>query len=129
MTLEPIRVLVWDFVPAPFHVSAELRARQATPNARLEANLHATLHGGGPFANAKARITARVQAASFNVQDPLAKRYSFDTWQQGGRDSAPLLDVEATLDAKGEWTQPLQRSEERRVGKECVSPFSSRVSP
>src|SRR3546814_10070950 len=47
-------------------------------------------------------------AASFNVQDPLAKRYSFDTWQQGGRDSAPLLDVEATLDAKGEWTQPLQ---------------------
>src|SRR3546814_13458051 len=87
MTLEPIRVLVWDFVPAPFHVSAELRARQATPNARLEANLHATLHGGGPFANAKARITARVQAASFNVQDPLAKRYSFDTWQQGGRDS------------------------------------------
>src|SRR3546814_4363316 len=44
MTLEPIRVLVSDFVPAPFHVSAELRARQAPPNARLEANLHATLH-------------------------------------------------------------------------------------
>lgn len=108
MTLEPIRVLVSDFVPAPFHVVAELRAQQATPNARLEANLRATLHGGGPFANAKARITARVQAASFDVQDPLAKRYSFDTWQPGGRDSAPLLDVEATLDAKGEWTQPLQ---------------------
>lgn len=108
MTLEPIRVLVSDFVPAPFHVAAELRAKQATPNARLEANLRASLHGGGPFANAKARITARVQAAAFDVQDPLAQRYSFDTWQQGGRDSAPLIDVEATLDAKGEWTQALQ---------------------
>src|SRR3546814_15176782 len=108
MTLEPIRVLVSDFVPAPFHVSAELRARQATPNARLEAHLHATLHGGGPFANAKARITARVQAASFNVPEPPAKRSSLDPWQQGGRDRAPMLHVQATHAAQGEWEPTLQ---------------------
>ena len=108
LTLEPIRVLVSDFVPAPFHVAAEWRARDAEPGAKLDANLRATLHGGGPFANAKARITARVQAASFDPQDPLAKRYRFDTWQSGGRDTAPLLDQEAMLDANGEWTEPLQ---------------------
>ncbi|NGY03682.1 Ig-like domain-containing alpha-2-macroglobulin family protein [Solimonas terrae] len=108
LTLEPIRVLVSDFVPAPFHVSAEWRAGDAMPGARLDANLRATLHGGGPFADARARITARVQAAPFEPQDPLAKRYSFDTWQSGGRESAPLLDQEATLDNKGEWTTSLQ---------------------
>src|SRR3546814_13247098 len=104
MTLEPIRVLVSDFVPAPFHVSAELRARQATPNARLEANLHATLHGGGPFANAKARTTARVPPPPFNVQDPLAKRYSFDPWHQGGRDGAPIPDFEAPPETGRAWS-------------------------
>ncbi|HET8883337.1 MAG TPA: alpha-2-macroglobulin family protein [Solimonas sp.] len=108
LTLEPIRVLVSDFVPAPFHVSAEWHAKDATPGAKLDANLRATLHGGGPFANAHARITARVQAVSFDPQDPLAKRYRFDTWQAGGRDSAPLLDQQATLDADGEWTASLR---------------------
>jgi uncharacterized protein YfaS (alpha-2-macroglobulin family) len=104
LTLEPIRVLVSDFVPAPFHVSAEWRGDGAVPGQTLDANLRATLHGGGPFANARAHITARVQASSFEPRNTLARRYDFDTWQSGGRDTAALLDREATLDAQGEWS-------------------------
>ncbi|MGH8446097.1 MAG: MG2 domain-containing protein, partial [Solimonas sp.] len=108
LTLESMRVLVSDFVPAPFRVAAEWQAKDAAPGSQLTATLRATLHGGGPFAAAKARLNARIQAAGFSPADPLARRYSFDTWQSGSREAAPLLDKEAALDAKGEWSAPLK---------------------
>ncbi len=108
LTLEPMRVLVSDFVPAPFRVAAEWRAKSATPGATPTAALRATLHGGGPFAGAPARLNARLHARGLESRDPLARRYRFDTWQDGGRDAAPLLDAQAALDAKGEWSAPVQ---------------------
>ncbi len=107
MTLEPMRVLVSDFVPAPFRVAAELRGAKAEPGASLSAAVRATLHGGGPFANARARLQVRVQSAGLYSEDPLARRFRFDTWQREGRDSAALIDREAALDAKGEWSEPI----------------------
>ncbi|NKF23371.1 Ig-like domain-containing alpha-2-macroglobulin family protein [Solimonas marina] len=103
LTLSPLRVLVSDFVPAPFHVSAELRGDEAAPGREIGAEVRATLHGGGPFANAQARITARVESAPFEPHNTLAQRYDFDTWQPGGRDTAPLVDQQATLDGNGAW--------------------------
>jgi len=107
-TLEPLRVLVSDFVPAPFRVSAEWRAKQAAPGDEPVAALRATLHGGGPFAAAPARLSARLQAQSFEPSDPLARRYRYDSWQRGGREAAPLLEAQAQLDAKGEWSTALK---------------------
>ncbi|WP_051362290.1 alpha-2-macroglobulin family protein [Solimonas soli] len=104
LTLEPMRVLVSDFVPAPFRVAAEWRAKSAAPGDAPVAALRATLHGGGPFADAPARLDARLQSRGFEPADPLARRYRFDTWQSGGREAAPLLDAQAQLDAKGEWS-------------------------
>src|SRR3546814_7093431 len=42
---------------------------------------------------------------------------------------APLLEVPGQLANRGGFTGTLQRSEERRVGKECVSTCRSRWSP
>lgn len=111
LTLEPIRVLVSDFVPAPFHVGAEWRARQAQAGDTLTAALRASLHGGGPFASAPARIVARLQASAFEPKQPLAARYRYDSTQRGGRELAALLDVQQNLDAQGEWSTPLRLGE------------------
>lgn len=107
LTLEPLRVLVSDFVPAPFRVSAELRAARAEAGVALNAAVRANLHGGGPFASAPARLSARVQAGSLPLDDPLATEFRFDSVQRGPRDSAALLAREAVLDARGEWSEAL----------------------
>ncbi|SEQ77751.1 hypothetical protein SAMN04488038_110167 [Solimonas aquatica] len=103
LRLEPMRVLVSDFVPAPFRVQAELQAREAQPAQRIRAELRAQLHGGGPFANAPARVVARLEAGALEPQDPLARRYQFDSWQSGGRAQSAVLDQQLHLDAQGQW--------------------------
>ncbi len=107
LTLEPLRVLVSDFVPAPFRVIAEQRAAQAGPGDSLPAVLGAKLHGGGPFADAKARLTASIESTSFSPDDALAARYQYDNTVSGGRHYASLPAQEGRLDSHGEWTQPL----------------------
>ena len=108
LTLEPLRVLVSDFVPAPFRVQTELRVRQAQPGETIPLQLSARLHGGGAFADAPARLMARIQSASFEPRHPLAARFRYDTAVNGGRNSVELRRAEARLDAQGEWTQDLE---------------------
>lgn len=101
--LEPLRVLIADFTPAPFRVAAELRARAAEPGARVDAVVNARLHGGGPFGGAPLRVLARLQATGFSPQHPLASTFRFDSYAPDGREVQPLLDVQERLDAQGEW--------------------------
>lgn len=110
-SLEPMRVLVSDFVPAPFRVQTELRATSAQPGDTVTAVLSARLHGGGAFAQAPARLAARLQTASLEPRDPLAAGFRFDTYRSGGRNQVDLPRQDARLDAGGEWTQPLALGE------------------
>lgn len=101
--LEPLRVLIADFTPAPFRVSAELRAKAAEPGKRIDAVVTARLHGGGPFGGAALRVLSRLQATGFSPQHPLASRFRFDSYAPDGRELQPLLDAQERLDAQGEW--------------------------
>ncbi|AXQ29104.1 large extracellular alpha-helical protein [Solimonas sp. K1W22B-7] len=104
--LEPLRVLVSDFTPAPFRVGAELRAHEAKPGDEVEAVLAARLHGGGPFSGAPARMVVRVDAAPFTSKDPVAMQYEFASYE--ARAAEPLLDTETQLDAQGQFAQKLK---------------------
>ncbi len=105
--LEPLRVLVSDFVPAPFRVSAELRTPSAQPRQTVDVVIGARLHGGGPFAAAPARLNARIRNRALQPQPPLAAGYQYDTLAAGGRSQDEVLTQSARLDAAGEWTQVL----------------------
>ena len=103
MSLEPLRVLVSDFVPAPFRVGAELRAARAQPGDAIDALVSARLHGGGPFASAQTRFVLRLDSEGFKSKNALVSRYEFTTWSDRGSES--LLDTESALDDKGELSQ------------------------
>jgi hypothetical protein len=113
--LEPLRVLVADFVPAPFRVGAELRTKVVRPGESPQAVVSALLHGGGPFANAKLRVLARLEAAPLTVEHPLAKTYQYDVFAPDARQPAPLLDREDRLDAQGEWQGAIAIPEDSAV--------------
>ncbi|MDM4770115.1 alpha-2-macroglobulin [Solimonas sp. SE-A11] len=104
--LEPLRVLVSDFTPAPFRVGAELRAHDARPGDEVEAVASARLHGGGAFANAPARLVVRVDASSFSSKDPAAAEFQFSSYES--RAAEPLLDTETRLDGQGQFAQKLK---------------------
>jgi uncharacterized protein YfaS (alpha-2-macroglobulin family) len=104
---EPLRVLVADFVPAPFRVSAELRGAAVQPAQPVEAAVEAKLHGGGPFSAAPLRVLARIEAASFAPAHRAARGFRFDSSSPDAREMLPLLDVRTRLDGDGRWTAPL----------------------
>ncbi|MDP9142626.1 MAG: MG2 domain-containing protein, partial [Pseudomonadota bacterium] len=106
-TLDPLQVLVADFVPAPFRVGAELRAKTATPGAAVPLHIEAKLQGGGPFSAARLRAQARLEVVAFEPKHPLAKEFTFDSADDSGRELQPVLDQTAQLDAQGEWQSTL----------------------
>ncbi|MGB1560816.1 MAG: alpha-2-macroglobulin family protein [Sinimarinibacterium flocculans] len=108
---EALRVLVADFVPAPFRVSAELRARAATPDQSVEAHVQARLHGGGPFSAAPLRALARLEAAPFSSAYKVARGFHFDSSAPDARDVLPLLDERSRLDGEGMWTTTLSAAD------------------
>ncbi len=54
----PMHVMVADFTPAPFQVQNTLNGTLYSPGDDVEVSTHATLHAGGPHANAQTRVTA-----------------------------------------------------------------------
>jgi alpha-2-macroglobulin len=104
---EPMRVLVADFVPAPFRVSAELRAARVEPGQPVAAVVQARLHGGGPFSAAPLRALARVETVSLRPTHKLARGFSFDSSAPDAREFVPLADLHARLDSDGGWTTML----------------------
>lgn len=118
--LEPLRVLVSDFVPAPFRVTSELRAARITPDQPVIAAVQATLHSGGAFAQAPAALNARLQASSLQFDTPLASRYRYDSVQRGVRDGEVLFTREARLDAAGEWSETIRVADNPVVAGELV---------
>ncbi len=75
---EPMRVLVSDFTPAPFRVSAVLNGELFKPGDAVKVETQARLHAGGPYADAQARVTALVRARALTPPDPQVQGFFFD---------------------------------------------------
>ncbi len=103
-TLEPMRVLVNDFTPSPFKVSADINGERFESGDALRVDTQASMHAGGPFADAPARTTVSLNATPFNPQSALTRGFVFESGYR--RDSArrTLHQIEARVDDKGQLT-------------------------
>lgn len=97
----PMRVLVSDFTPSAFKVSTELNGDLFGPEQQVEVTTNATLHSGGAYTNASARITAILDSQSFYSKHPLAQAFSFDSYMNEA-ESQQLFQTIHALNDKGE---------------------------
>jgi len=71
------RVLVSDFTPASFRVTANVDGKIFGGGAAVNVEGKAELHSGGPYTSAKARITAMFTPRSVSSSHPVASSFSF----------------------------------------------------
>ena len=107
----PMQTLVADFTPAPFHVQNTLNGSIFEPGDTVEVSTRATLHAGGPYADAGSRVTARAYPEQVDFSNPLASGFHFQSWQPAeycGRveveKEAVVHQSEDKVDSKGELT-------------------------
>ena len=107
----PMQTLVADFTPAPFHVQNTLNGSVFEPGDPVEVSTRATLHAGGPYANASSRVTARAYPDGVDFNNPLAAGFFFDGEQLQGNCAIPerehesvVHQSEANVNEKGELT-------------------------
>lgn len=99
--LQPLRVLVSDFTPAPFRVASELNGDLFRAGETLSVDTLARMHAGGPYADAKARVVVRLQPRALKVKTPALKEFYFQTLD-GNRSPETLFTREGEVDAQGE---------------------------
>jgi hypothetical protein len=87
----PMRVLVSDFTPSPFHVETDLNGKLFRIGNKVTVNTSAKLHAGGPYVNAQTKINAILSPQSLN--SPHAKGFEFDV--------AADVDAETVYSVKG----------------------------
>ncbi len=78
-TWTPMHVLVADFTPAPFQVQNTLSGSLYQPGDPVEVATRATLHAGGPYANAATRVSARVFPQATDFQSSVASGFYFQS--------------------------------------------------
>jgi uncharacterized protein YfaS (alpha-2-macroglobulin family) len=78
----PLRVLVSDFTPSPFGVTTTLNGDLFGVGDEITAEALAALFSGGPYIDAEARVTARIDGVAFTSTDPIAAPFRFDTWNR-----------------------------------------------
>ena len=89
-TLTPMRVLVSDFTPAPFHVDTSLNGASFQPGDQVQVTTTARLHSGGPYNGAQGRNTVTLKAEDFHPAAPALADFSFASYdaQLNQRDQA-----------------------------------------
>lgn len=104
-----MRVLVADFTPAPFQVHTTLNGAYFQPGDLVDVATQATLHAGGPYANAQSRITARVWPRGIDVTTQAAAGFNFSSVESNGycssmrqRDVVPVHSSENKVNDRGE---------------------------
>lgn len=103
-TLYPLRVLVSDFTPAPFRVSVEMNGDLFRPDDELSIETTANLHSGGPYGDAAVRTTLNLTPRYFSSKDPVAKDFTFSTYDEGFSQEQ-LLQNASLLDEKGVYAE------------------------
>jgi len=83
-TWTPMRVLIADFTPAPFQVTNTLNGQLYQPGDSVNVSTQASLHAGGPYATAAARVTARLFPQSLDIANPAAAGFQFASLPPGG---------------------------------------------
>jgi uncharacterized protein YfaS (alpha-2-macroglobulin family) len=109
-TWTPMRVLIADFTPAPFQVASTLNGQLYQPGDAVDVATQASLHAGGPYATAAARVTARLFPQSLDIQNPAAAGFQFASLPPGGGtcswqrepDVLTVHQSDAATDEKGE---------------------------
>jgi len=96
----PIRVLVSDFTPSPFRVNTELNGDQFQAGDTVSVTTLAKMHAGGPYADADARVTARLSATLFSSNHPEAKGFHFNSNSRGR--SQTIHQDNSAVDKSGE---------------------------
>ncbi|QQG35802.1 MAG: large extracellular alpha-helical protein [Micavibrio aeruginosavorus] len=109
--LYPLSVLVSDFTPAPFRVSAHMSGDRFKAGDDVEILADAKMHAGGAYTDAAIRVTALVTSQWWYEPDhPLAQGFRFDSFQDG-RDSEQIFQKSEALDDQGEWKTVLHLPE------------------
>ncbi len=96
-----MRVLVSDFTPSPFKVSNQLNGDIFRSGDQVDVSTRAELFSGGAYTDAAARITALLDASTFSSSDPVAKDFTFDSYQ-GEASSQQLFQKLDVVNNKGE---------------------------
>jgi uncharacterized protein YfaS (alpha-2-macroglobulin family) len=100
---EPLRVLLSEFTPASFKVTAELNGTSFHSGETARLTTQARLHAGGPYADAASRITATVNSLVFESSEPELKGFDFTVLNS--TDTSPSRQVyeqELRLDPAGD---------------------------
>lgn len=92
---------VTDFVPAAFKVRAALAATRLGPGQKAAADVHATLHAGGPYTGAEVKFTTRLVPRRFHADNPAASGFTFGDGSKDLPDARTLAESRATLDHDG----------------------------
>ena len=98
---EPMRVLISDFTPAPFRVATDLSGELFRAGETVKVSTQARLHAGGPYADAQARITARLTPLPFTSDHPRARGFYFDTLTGRSGEMRTVHSSEAAVDSQG----------------------------
>ncbi|MGI9302377.1 MAG: alpha-2-macroglobulin family protein, partial [Gammaproteobacteria bacterium] len=100
-TWQPMRVLVSDFVPAAFRVTTDVDGKLFQPAQRMTIDTQASLHAGGPYADAAARITAILRARPLQSAHALARGFRFDVYRYGQPTTETLFQTESAVNDQG----------------------------
>lgn len=96
----PLRVLVSDFTPSPFRVANEVNGASFRAGAEVRVNTEATLHAGGPYADAPLRVVAGITPGTLHFEKPELANFDFSAYGQREHE-AQLFSAELTVDDKG----------------------------
>ncbi len=100
-TWRPMKVLVSDFTPAPFKVSNSISGQRFELGQKATVETAASLHAGGPYANAHTRVSVVLQPKTFNPKTPISKGFQFDSGL-GQFYPETIFETEAQGDDKGQ---------------------------
>lgn len=95
----PLRVLVTDFTPAAFRVSATLDGDRYNAGSEFNVEAEAALFSGGAWRDAETRITANLTPLSFSSPHPVAQRFLFNS--ESRRSSLQIAQTTGTVDDQG----------------------------
>ncbi|HUD53501.1 alpha-2-macroglobulin family protein [Parvibaculum sp.] len=98
----PVQVLVSDFTPASFRVTASIDGKVFSPSKPVAVEGRAELHSGGPYTNATARITASFRPRPMSSSHPTAAGFDFSRSDlETSSYEKMLAQMEQPLDAQG----------------------------
>jgi len=100
-TWQPMRVLVSDFTPAPFKVSNSISGARFQAGDIATVETRASLHAGGPYADAHTRVSVLLQPRPFTPNTKISQDFQFDTLLDEFYDET-IFETEAQGDDKGQ---------------------------